>query len=272
MPYADKIPVSVLVMTRNEESRIARCLEALQVFDEIVVVDSGSADKTASIARDAGARVENFVWDKGYPKKRQWSLDNLPLHHDWVFFVDADEVVPAALAEEIRVVRENCAGYFVKGRYVMGQKILKHGLCNNKIAFFNRYMMMFPVVDDLDLPGMGEIEGHYQPVLRPEYKDKTISRLKAPLFHYAHDDSVGWMERHHRYADWESGMNARNAWPADPVPWRQMLKKVFRALPGRPVLAFIHCYIFKFGFLDQKPGWDFARSRALYYTMIKKSR
>lgn len=268
---APKIPVSVLIVTRNEASRIERCIEALQGFDEIIVVDSGSTDGTAGLARTAGARVENFSWNGQYPKKRQWCLHNLSLRHDWVFFVDADEIVTPHLIKEIQSISFDRAGYFISGLYVIDGKIMRHGLRNNKIALLNRRRMEFPVINDLGLPGMGEIEGHYQPVLKPEFARTGIGYLRAPLLHHAHHDPAGWEERHRRYAAWERGMNARNAWPADPVPWRQALKKIFRASPARPLLAFLHCYVWKRGFLDGKPGWRFACSRASYYAMIKKS-
>ncbi len=267
---AEKIPVTVLVMTRNEASRIGRCLEALREFDEIVVVDSGSTDDTAVIAESAGATVEHFSWNGRYPKKRQWCLDNLNLKHDWIFFVDADEIVTPELAAEIRTVIQSpaCIAYFIKGRYVMDGKILHHGLCNNKIALLDRRAMEFPVVDDLDLLGMGEIEGHYQPVPKPDVICDDIGSLSAALLHHAHDDPAAWEARHHRYAAWERGMNARNAWPADPLPWRQTMKRIFRALPGRGIWAFLHCYVWKRGFFDGKQGLTLAASRYRYYRMI----
>ena len=263
-----KIPVSVLIVTRNEEKRIGRCLEALRDFDEVVIVDSGSIDSAAVLAVSLGARVENFVWNGRYPKKRQWCLDNLSLKHDWVFFVDADEVVTKELVEEIRTLQKDGAGYFITGLYVIDGKTLKHGLHNSKIVLLDRRLMAFPVVDDLDLPGMGEIEGHYQPVLKPAFRAAKIGALAAPLLHHAHDDPAGWEARHRRYAAWERGMNARNAWPADPIPWRQTLKRLFRALPARPAWAFLHCYVLKAGFLDGKQGFKLAAGRYRYYRMI----
>lgn len=259
------IPVSVIVTTKNEERRIGACLAALRRFDDVWVVDSHSADRTGVIARRAGARVVNFRWNGAYPKKRQWCLDHLDLRYERVFFVDADEHVPAALIDEIAGLDWRAAGYFVSGRYEFQGRCLRYGLRNNKLALFDRRRAAFPVVDDLDLPGMGEIEGHYQPVLTG---GDAPGRLRTPLIHRAYDDAAGWAARHARYARWEAGMEAKKAWPADPSRCRQWLKLLFRALPLRAAAAFAHCYIFRMGFLDGLAGYRFACSRARYYRMI----
>lgn len=266
------IPASVIVTTKNESRAIGACLEALAGFDEIVVVDSASTDDTVKISEKYGARVESFVWNGRYPKKRQWCLDVLMLRHDWVFFVDADEVVTPDLHTEIAVLFEAAppcgAGYFVEGLYVWNGKILRRGLRNAKIALLNRRRMEFPVVDDLDIPGMGEMEGHYQPV--PKESGAEIGRLRAPLLHYACTDRAAWDARHEKYAIWEAKMNARRAWPKDPVPVREALKTLFRALPGRDVVSFLYGYVWKAGFWDGWAGFDFACARAGYYRAIAR--
>ena len=267
-----RIPVTVIVVTKNEEARIAQCLEALSGFDEIVVVDSSSDDATCAIAREMGARVEDFVWNGAYPKKRQWCLDHLTLAHDWVFFVDADEIVTVDVVNEIAVIFNGSepdeAGFFVRANYIWNGKMLRHGLMNSKLVLLDRTRVEFPVVDDIGLDGMGEIEGHYQPVVKAGNAAAGIGVLRAKMLHNAGDDMAAWMARHMRYAQWEVGMNARRAWPSDPVVWRAFLKRFFRTLPMRGVAAFLHCYVLKIGFLDGAAGFDFARSRARYYAMI----
>ncbi len=264
------ISVSVIVTTRNEAANIERCLAALSDFSEIIVVDSNSDDDTQKLAADSGAKIIPYQWDGKYPKKRQWCLDNLELKHDWVFFVDADEIITEELVKELKTCPLKCAGYFVKGRYVIEEKALRFGLKNNKLCLIDRRKVMFPVIDDLDIPGMGEIEGHYQPVLRPEFEHEKIGALKQTLLHYAYDEN--WNERHGRYATWEAAMNRKQAWPQDPLAWRQILKRIFRAIPGRGLIAFVHCYILKYGFLDGHTGLNFARSRYRYYRMIDKNK
>ncbi len=267
----NKIPVSVLITTKNEENNIARCLNALHDFAQIVVIDSYSCDRTCEIARDKGAQIVLYRWDGGYPKKRGWCLEHLDIDHDWVFWVDADEVVTPELLEEIRGVfasPPNKCGFFVRGRYIFEGKILRYGLSNNKIALFNRHKMEFPVIDDLGIKAMGEIEGHYQPVLKC---CGSIGSLRSPLLHYAYEDEASWEERHIRYANWEAQMNKRGLWSKDPVIWREILKKRVRNSIFRPYIMFLYSYLVKFGFLDGKQGYKFAISRKNYCHLIIKA-
>lgn len=290
-----KLPLSVIVITKNEERRMGACLKRLQNFDEVIVVDSNSTDQTVDIAKDYGARVANFTWNGAYPKKYQWCLEALDLKYDDVLFVDADELVEPALVEELSALmgkeaapngqstsidhsqsvrpsirsRLPKAGYFIKARYVMNGKVLRYGLQNNKLALLNRKKMHFPVVDDLACADMGEIEGHYQPVLKSEYADESLGSLSAGMLHETLDDWEAWETRHKRYAAWEVHMDQHQAWPKDPSKTRVALKSVFKALPCRPLIAFCHSYIAKAGVLDGREGYWLACSRLRYYQMIE---
>ncbi len=124
------------------------------------------------------------------------------------------------------------------------------------------------MIDDLDIPGMGEMEGHYQPVLKNS-GDK-LGILKATMIHDALDDDRAWTFRHEKYARWEMGMNEKQAWPVDPVPWRQKLKTILRASKFRPQLMFLISYIGLLGFLDGKGGLKLAESRSRYYKIIQR--
>jgi glycosyltransferase involved in cell wall biosynthesis len=263
------IPVSVIVVTRNEAQRIEACLKALSGFDDIVVVDSGSDDGTAEIARHLGARVVDFQWNGKYPKKRQWCLDNVATRHAWIFFVDADERVTPEVTAEIAALDFSCAGYFVAGRTIWNGQRLRYGMKNNKLVLLRRDFFEFPAVDDLDLP-MGEVEGHYQPVLKAECAGMRLGSLRAALDHDAATTREAWTERHRRYAAWEHGMNVRRAWPRDPVWVRQAMKTAFRALPCRGLVMFLYGYVWKRGFLDGAAGFDYARARGEYYREIER--
>jgi len=266
-----RIPVSVIVVTRDEAANIERCLESLRPFADVVVVDSESADGTGARAAALGARVVPYRWNGKYPKKRQWCLETLSLSCDWVFFVDADERVPAALAEEIAGLFNAGAGppmvgYFVDGRPVLRGRPLRFGHRNRKLCLFDRRCAHFPEFPDLDIPAMGEIEGHYQPVVTG-----PIGRLASPLLHGDNKPFSAWIERHNRYSDWEAAVLSDQRWRLRLVgepPGRALLKRVFLRLPLKPLAVFVRDYLVCFGFLDGRRGLDAALGRAFYYWLI----
>lgn len=255
------IPVSVIMVTKNEEENIIHSLPPLiRSFDEVIVVDSHSEDQTATIAKEAGATVHAFDWNGQYPKKRQWCLDKLKTKHDWVLMLDADEIATDAFIEEVKALDFAADGYFVKSSLVWQGKPLKFGMKNNKLCLFKKSAFAFPVIDDLDLPGMGEMEGHYQPV--PKQEGRRIGQIKSSIRHNSLKDD--WQSRHDRYAEWEIAMNKRNAWPLDPVYYRELIKDLIRYAGIRPHLYFIWSYIILGGFLDGKEGLDYTLKRFSY--------
>lgn len=263
------IPVSVIVTTKDEAGNIERCLRALSGFAEVIVVDSESADETKALSSANGAKVVDYRWDGRYPKKRQWCLERIQTVSPWVFFVDADEEVTQALRAELEQIfkgdgPKTCAGYFVRGRYVWQGRVLRFGLMNDKLALIHKERLCFPAVDDLDIPGMGEIEGHYQPVLKDARAEFSIGRVRAPLLHHAYEDGARWAQRHARYAHWEAEMTRRGAWPRDPVAWRDRVKRFLRSSRLRPLIVFAYGYFLRLGFLDGRAGLSFALSRARY--------
>lgn len=259
------IPVTAIVVTKNEGDNIAHCLLPLMpLFQRVVVVDSGSTDDTMASAKSFGADFIPYSWNEKYPKKRQWCLENIHGLGEWVFFIDADEVATPELLRELRLLfarGPKADGYFVRGRYVWMGKRLRFGMTNNKLVLFRRNAFAYPPVNDLDLP-MGEIEGHYQPV--PIREGVVIGQLDHAVLHHNHKGRGDWDRRHERYAAWEAGMIARDAYPVDPVPWRQELKILTRASALRPYLVFLYSFVLRLGFLDGVAGFDFALARASY--------
>ncbi len=127
MPRAssEPIPISVAVITRNEEERLPACLESVSFADEVVVVDSGSTDRTVEIARSAGARVLVEPW-RGFSRQKQFAVDQCT--HEWVLILDADERTPpktaAAVQEALRSRDRGVAAFsfprrnFLHGRWI----------------------------------------------------------------------------------------------------------------------------------------------------------
>lgn len=261
--------ISVIVVTKNEEGRIADCLKTIRpYFSDIWIVDSNSTDRTVEIARGYGARIVNFSWNGTYPKKYGWCLECLNDLQDWVLFIDADEWMNEGLAKEIEALELKAAGYFIKGLYKSGSKVFRFGMHNNKLCLINRGKIKFPVVKDIPIEGMEEIEGHYQPVLRAGYKREKIGQLKNALVHNVDIQSPEWLDKHKLYARWEAQMDVRKLWPQENKLSRRFLKFIFKCLPFRPHIAFLHSCILKLGFLDGWAGMDLAMSRYRYYAMV----
>jgi len=262
------IPVSVLVQTKNEEVGIRACLESLTEFDEVIVVDSNSTDATASLAVGMGARVVNFDWNGLYPKKKQWQLDNVSVRNPWVLFIDADETPSRELLSELHRwaadgVYERYAAIDIDLDYVFAGRVLRHGHRVTKRALVRVGWVEFPVVDDLGAPGMGELEGHYQPVA-----SGPIFRARGRILHNDLDPVSSWFARHNRYSDWEAYLRTRTSLKEEIRKRRTMKGRVFDAVPFKPALFFFYAYLFRGGFRDGRAGFDYAFALSTYYWQI----
>lgn len=264
--------VSVIVPVKNEAENLRRCLPALAWADELFVVDSQSTDETAAVARSQGAHLVQFEFNGSYPKKKNWSLDNLPLRNEWVLIIDADEVVPPELAAEIaeRIKRAEADGYYLNMKYYFLGKRIRH--CGYAEAWnlrlfkhrLGRYERM-PVSPESQT---GDNEAHEHVELRGR-----VLRLRHELDHHAYPTISSWVEKHNRYASWEAEMYER--FRSQPTPpgigagkrWKRLLKKVYLRLPLRPVIRFIYSYVVRCGFLDGMPGLVFC-SLLSYYEFL----
>ena len=270
----EKCPVSVIIMTKNEELNITKCLPSVECFDEVFVVDSGSTDRTCDISEDMGAKVVQFEWNGKYPKKKQWCLENLPFSHDWVLYVDADEQVYPELAEEINdLMKEgpDYGGYFVGYDYVFMGRVLKYGHKIYKMVLFDRNKGRFLDYDDLDATNMWEVEGHYHPKI-----DGSISVLKNKMLHNDHENLYRYFEKLNRYTEWEAVLRTRGMLRHNDqasLPLRRFLQYIGDRLPFKGLSKFVYCYILRLGFLDGGPGFSYAVTLGIYYSMISlKSR
>ena len=266
----DKIPVSVITISLNEEANIALCLESLKRFDEVWLVDSNSTDRTCEIAASMGAKVVPFAWNRQYPKKKQWAFENLPFANKWVFLVDADEQVPDALADEIAATIERDgdrhAGYFVGFHYDFSGRLLKHGQRIYKLAIMQHAKTRWQAYDDLEVTVLGDNEMHYQPPV-----DGTTAVLQTPMIHEDQETLYHFFDRHNKYSNWETVVRHNGSYfrNEDAQPFlRRYLKPMFARMPFKPLIAFLYSYVLRAGFLDGRAGFDFALFRAFYLWQI----
>jgi len=264
-----RVPVSVLVPIKNEAENLSRCLGSVQWAGEIFVVDSQSTDGSAEIAARAGAKVAQFHFNGAWPKKKNWALENLPFKNDWVFILDADEVLPPEAEREIAeaiVNAGNTAGYWINRRFFFLGHWLKHSYYPNwNLRLFRHSLGRYEKLTTAETrSGDNEVHEH---VVVPG----PTGRLKCEMDHYAFPSVEAFIEKHNRYSNWEArvavddflGQNFRELGHA-PVERRRRLKTLSQRLPFRPLLRFLYIYIWQKGFLDGRDGYYFARLHATY--------
>jgi glycosyltransferase involved in cell wall biosynthesis len=267
---APRIPVSVIIMTKNEERVLPHTLGSVADFDQVFVVDSHSDDNTCVIAKNGHAEVVQFTWNGQYPKKKEWSLLNLPFRNDWVLYLDADELVTPRLAEEIHLLLS--AGtphvaFDVELDYYFLGTLLRHGHKVTKRVLLRRDRISWPHVDDLGVVNMWEVEGHYQPLV-----EGSVGSLTGTLAHNDPDPLYDYFARHNRYSDWEAHLLDRQERAGSVQGARSKRGRRYANLPFKPTAFFLYSYFARFGFLDGKAGFHYAVAHAFYFWQISVKR
>src|SRR5581483_172505 len=272
------LPVSVIVAVRNEEKNLPRCMEALREAGEVYVVDSGSTDSTPQIARSFGAKVVQFHYQGGWPKKRQWAMDNLPLAYDWILLLDADEVLTPELTEEIRsrIRNSEVTGYYISLRMYFLGRALRHGDAGFwKLSLFRSGKGRFECrLKDQD-SSMADMEIHEHVVV-----DGRTEKLDNPLIHHNVESLSRYIQKHDEYSNWESRVLLQGGQVDSELPAalfgtqaqrRRWLKKNLYALPGSPIVLFFYRYLLRGGFLDGVPGLIYCGFQAvqMFHTKAK---
>jgi glycosyltransferase involved in cell wall biosynthesis len=263
------LPVSVIVPVRNEARNLTRCLESLSRVGEVYAIDSGSTDRTVEVAESYGAKVVQFHYAGGWPKKRQWAMDTLPFAYDWIFLVDADEVLTPELADEIhRSIQDpQIDGYYIALQmYFLGRR-LRHSSGNlRKLSLFRKGMGHFECrLQDQDA-SMADMEVHEHVVVKGATRE-----LVNPLIHYNVESLSRYILKHNEYSNWEARVLSQSVAPEEmkadlfgtQAQRRRWLKRNLYRLPGSPVLLFFYWYIFRLGFLDGVPGLIYCSFQAV---------
>ena len=258
---AGRLAVSVIVAARNEEKNLPRCLESLRDAGEVYVVDSGSRDSTSEIARSFGANVVQFRYQGGWPKKRQWAMDTLPLQFDWILLIDADEALTPELVEEIRQAIQNpdLDGYYISLRMYFLGRLLRHGGAGFwKLSLFRRGKGRFECRLKNQDASMADMEVHEHVVV----EGKT-GKLRNSLTHHNVESLSHYIQKHDEYSNWEARVWLEGEAGYGDLPpslfgtqaqRRRWLKRKFLPIPGSPVLFFLYRYVFRLGLLDGTPG------------------
>ena len=260
--------ISALILTYNEECNIRNCLESIRDLDDILVVDSGSTDKTCAYVKEYGARILTRPFDN-FANQRNFGLDEGNLKNDWVLHLDADEVATKEFLDAIMSLKppSEIEGYQVPSRIIWKGHWLRYsGMYPTYQVRLARHRMRFKQV------------GHGQ---REDLSLEKIATLSEPYLHYNLSHGLAhWLQRHIIYAEAEAVQSLLEC--KDKTPYiseliagnstirRRALKQFVNRLPIilRPPLRFIHSYFIRRGFLDGRVGLQYALMLACYETMI----
>jgi glycosyltransferase involved in cell wall biosynthesis len=235
------VEISTVVITRNEERNLPRCLASVRSFSqEIVVVDSGSTDGTLDVASRAGARVIPQEW-LGYGRQKQFALEQA--RSPWVFSIDADEEVSPELAAEIGRLDFSADGYFIGRRVWYLGRWIRHGTWNPDwvLRLFRKDRARFTperVHESVELTG-------------------RAARLRWPLYHYSYRDVAHHLAKINEMTSLSAAQMAERGRHAD---WIKLTLS--------PSWEFFRCYVLRRGFLDGSAGLVVAKLHA-YYTFLK---
>lgn len=235
--------LAAVVITKNEEKNIVRCLESLRFCDEIIVVDAESNDQTVYLAKQLNAKVFSVPW-KGYVEQRNYA--NSLTKADWILSIDADEEVTAELRQEI-VEKTNLNDGVVA--YSLPRKTMHSGRWIRWGGWYpNRLTRLFKK-DDGAWVG-GELHEYWK-------ANGKQGELKEDLIHYSFTDIFDQVHRNNRYSSLGALTLQKSGRPFSSV-----------RLLTKPLSKFLETYLLKCGFLDGYRGFIISVSAA-YSVFLK---
>ena len=229
------IPVSIIIITKNEAEVIAKCVKVCRaITDDIIIVDNGSTDHTFKIAERLGCRVLLETWD-GYGANKNKGAQHA--RYDWILSIDADELPDAALVSALHQVelKDSKIAYDIKFKSYLGEKEIKYGNWGNdhRIRLFNRNYIKWSTYKV------------HETLLIPSFV--TIKKLKGYIHHY----TVHNLQECHQKAIHYANLSAEQYLISN--------KKIgLIKLYFSPIFGFIRNYIIRFGFLDGAAGLNIA--------------
>jgi glycosyltransferase involved in cell wall biosynthesis len=264
--YVDRIMISVLILTLNEQQNIEECLASLPWRDDVHVLDSGSTDNTLKLARSLGSKVSERRFDN-FAAQRNTGL-NLPFENEWIVMLDADERMTVELAKEIeQAILE------ADSHEAMFRVRRKDMLMGRWLRRASGYPTWFPRVFRR---GRVHVEREINEIYVAEGRTR---QLNGHLIHLPFNKGMDWwFERHNMYSTKEAALlviGDMQMWPEislrtliDPGFRRAISKSIVYKLPFRPFLIFFYLFVIRGGFLDGYAGYLFASMRLAYEIMI----
>ena len=267
MGRCNKIPVSVLIPTKDETRNIKACIKSLEWADEIIVYDSYSTDDTVDIAQSLGVRVVLRVFDD-FATHKNWALDNIDFRNNWILLVDADERATEQLAEEILDITQRTDasdGYYVPILVWMWDRPIHCHYPVHNLRFLRR--------------GKGRYENRI--VHEHMIIEGKVEYLRNYLINRDEKGIERYIDRHNTYSSFEAVEAHRllrgigddqkidaNLNATGPLRNRLLKNFSYRYLPARPIFMFLWLYIFKRGFLEGRVGFRYCVLRMFYEYLV----
>jgi glycosyltransferase involved in cell wall biosynthesis len=258
--------ISILILTLNEEANIEAVLDSVAGFDDIVVLDSLSTDRTVELARCRGVRVEQRAFDN-WAAHHNWALATIAFRYPWIFYLDADERMTPALAEEIRAIaadphEERVGFYCGRDNFFLGRLIRR---CYPPVPILRFYRPPFVTYERI-ANVTTRVAG-------------SVGHLGNRFLHFSFSKGLTeWIDKHNKYSQGEAieavmsrerdTVRVRDLVDSNPVARRAALKRLAWRLPFRPQLKFLWLYVGCRGFLDGWPGYVYCRLQATYEYFI----
>ena len=264
-----RLPVTVVIPVKNEERNLARCLDRLKRFDKIVVVDSGSSDRTREISQEHGCEFVPFRWDGHFPKKRNWFLINHPPKTPWVFFLDADEYLTDEFVDELAraLAMTTHVGFRVMySNYFLGKK-LKYGVPQIKLPIFRVGSGLYERIEEDEWSAL-DMEVHEHPVL-----EGTVGQLNTLVDHQDFKGLDAYIARHKEYASWEARRYLKlRETPEAMAYFTAIQRRKYDSLTSWWFAPsyFLYSWLWKRGILDGWAGFVFAKMKASYFSQIRR--
>lgn len=227
-----KLPISLVIITLNEERNIERCIRSVPFASEIIVLDSGSTDRTLQIAKELGAHVHHQAWQGfGIQKAKATELAK----NDWVLNLDADEALSPELANEIiqkALSLDSEVGYeFPRKSYHLGRWIMHGGWYPDaQTRLFNKKFSKWQ-----------EVPIHEKVIAAKK------ERFKNPMLHWVFRNLSHQVHTNDRYSTLQAEQHVKDG-----------KKFSYLKLVIKPWVKFIECYFFKLGLLDGFAGFVIA--------------
>jgi glycosyltransferase involved in cell wall biosynthesis len=272
---SDKVDITILIPTKNEELNLESCLKPIVGWAEkILIVDSGSTDKTIDIAHKYGVEIFQFNYKGGWPKKRQYVLENYSFETEWVLLLDSDEILTNSIKTEIseKINNKEVDGYYLFFNIEFLGRMLKYATPPlRKLSLFRKGKGNYERRLSDQNATMGDMEVHEH-----VYVEGLKKEIKSPVLHRNVNSISRFIIKHDEYSNYESRVHLFGEETSIKIKFfggtkeekRRFLKAKLIRNNFSPLLLFIYYYIFRFGFLDGRQGFYYILYQSIYLYFV----